>query len=118
MEIIQQRDIIREVHHRWTEQYKQYPADQKIGIREKAEPVGVIRKRLAALNLDVCSVADVDKALDTTGWADNECDECHKSFPVLVRLGGTPDYDSRWQDLCAGCLAKAAELAASTNPLP
>lgn len=115
---IQQRDIIREVRKRWMEQYKGTPADSLIGVRDNAEPVGVIRKRLAALDLETCSVADVDTALGTTGWVDNECDECSKSFPVVIRLGGEPDYDSRWQDLCRGCLINAAALAASTNPLP
>lgn len=117
MKAIHQRDVIREVGPRWTEQYKQYQPDQKIGIRKNREAVGVIRKRVAALDLETCTVADVDKAIGTTGWADNECDECHKSFPVLIRLGAEPEYDARWQDLCGKCLGKAAALHAKTKPL-
>jgi hypothetical protein len=91
MEIIRRRDIIRSVRDRWTTQYGQN--DEK-------------RKALAALDLETCSAADVVAVLGTS-WVENECDECQKDLPVLMRFGEEPEYDARWQDLCVDCLKKA-----------
>jgi hypothetical protein len=115
MNIIQRRDIIRTVRDRWN---SQYPDDNLDIGWERSERVGDIRVRLAALDLETCSVEDVDKAIGTSGWADNDCDCCKLSFPVLVHIGEEPDYDAKWQDLCAGCLSKAVTLLNEAVPLP
>jgi hypothetical protein len=88
------------VRDRWTAQYGHY--------HEKDDDEKT--KALAALDLETCSAAAVVAVLGTS-WVENECDECQKDVPVLMRFGEEPDYDNRWQDLCVDCLKKAvAEL--------
>lgn len=113
---IQQRDSIRNVRARWLSQYERDPPEKRVGMHG-GEPVGLIRERLAALDLETCTVSDVDKAIGVTGWADNECDGCGKSFAVVIRIGQEPDYDARWVDLCVACLTEAAAILSATTPL-
>lgn len=105
---IHKRDIIREVRARWMKQYEHYPDGKVVGWAGNTRTTGDIRKALAALDLETCSSEDVDAAIGTTGWAKNECDECNGDFETILQLGQTPDYDNRWWNMCAGCLAKAS----------
>lgn len=111
---IHQRDVILDVRRRWLEQYSHYDPNYEIG-HPKKEPIRTITERLKALDLLTCRVDDVDQAIGATGWADNECDICHKSKPLVIRFGDDPDYEARWQDICPECLGKAAKLAARTK---
>lgn len=113
---IQQRDIIRSFRDRWMDQYKSDLDSRETGWG--AGSFGDVRARLAALDLETCSPEDVNQALGVSGWADNDCDECGKSVPVLIRIGQKPDYDARWQDLCGECLTGATALHAATKPIP
>lgn len=112
---VHRRDIIRGVRKRWLDQYKHYANDDPLGWK-KDHTAGQIRKALAALDLETCSVADVDKAIGTTGWADNKCNECDKNFPVILQLGQTPEYEARWWNICLSCLNKAGKLLKATKP--
>jgi hypothetical protein len=113
IKVMTSRDAIKQVRNRWLSQYKDYTADQEIGGRDNREKIGVIRKRVKALDLETCTVADVDKAIGTTGWADNECDICHGNHEVVACLGDDPDYEARWLNVCPSCLSKALELTRS-----
>jgi hypothetical protein len=110
IKVITQRDVILGVRAQWLSQYAAYDPKQEIGARGAREAVGVITKRVKALDLKTCSVADVDKAIGTTGWADNECDVCGKAHDKVVRIGDEPDHDARWVDVCKACLAEASAL--------
>lgn len=106
--VIQSRDIIRGVRDRWKRQYKHYADDYRVGWGESLT-AGEIRSRLDALDLETCSKADVDVALQTAHWASNDCDLCEKDVETTIRIGDEPDYVARWVDLCPECLAKAAK---------
>lgn len=110
---IYQRDIIKGARQRFLEQYKRHP-DSDVPGWDRSRTFGQVRAALAALDLETCTSGDVDKAIGVTGWGDNNCDECGGNFPVLIRLGYEPDYDSRWWDLCRDCLNKATTFAAET----
>jgi hypothetical protein len=84
METVRRRDVIRSVRDRWTAQYGHY--------HEKDDDEKT--KALAALDLETCSAAAVVAVLGTS-WVENECDECQKDVPVLMRFGEEPDYDNR-----------------------
>lgn len=116
MKVIQRRDVIRRLRDRFNEQYKDDAFVFRFA-RAAPETVAQVKARLALLDLETCSVGDVDKAMGSTGWADMECDECGTNSPALVHLGSEPDYDARWQDLCADCIAQAARLLATTETL-
>lgn len=104
MKIIRKRDKIRSVRECFSQQYKNFCDDWTFA---SGEPIGPIRLALAKLNLETCSSNDVDRALGTTGWVSNCCDECGGDFETLVRFGEGSDYEERWQDLCHMCLVKA-----------
>lgn len=110
MKIIVERDVIRTVRDRYMEQYKGYADDYMLGYGAGRRPCGESRKRLAALDLETCSRADVDAAIGNTGWASLTCDECGEDVERIVRIGQEPDYEARWQDLCLPCLKKACAL--------
>lgn len=116
MRLVYKRDIVRNTPARWLKQYSRNRDDEKTGWAQR-ETFGKIRRKLAALDLDTCTAADVDAALGTV-WTGNVCDDCERDFPVLVHIGPDPDYDARWQTLCASCVAKAAKLLATAHPHP
>lgn len=105
MRVIHRRDVIRGARRRWIEQYRRYQDDSTPGWTRGT--FASIRKALAALDLETCSVADVDAAIGTTGWARNNCDQCGRDCASLVRIGDEPDYEARYQDLCVECLQSA-----------
>lgn len=110
---ITSREVILGVRKRWSDQYKDYDPEYELGSRHNREAVGVIRKRLKALDLETCTLADVDKAIGTENWADNECDVCGGNHDLVIRIGDDPNYEARWVDVCPSCLSKASDLARS-----
>jgi hypothetical protein len=90
IKLIQKRDIILGVLDRWNDQYRGYEPGYVLGSRDERKSVGEIRKDLRALNLKTCSEADVDAAIGTTGWVENECDLCGKNFGITAQLGDEP----------------------------
>jgi hypothetical protein len=116
MSIITKREVIRGVKHRFLEQYETYRDSYVIGPPHSQSPVGDIKQRLAALDLETCSEADVDAAMGgVTGWASLRCDECGKDSDAIARIGAEPDYEARWQDLCIDCIERARAMLAHAN---
>jgi hypothetical protein len=58
------------------------------------------------------------KVIGTGGWAKNECSECGTDCAVLMHIGDEPDYEARYVELCAGCLANLAVVIAGVEELP
>ena len=107
MRIVTKREKIRSVRGLWNSQYSSYTRGH---ILYGGRCVGEIEDALARLDLDVCADTDIDAAIGTKGWGSLVCDECHADTDALVRIGDEPDYDMRWQDLCAACVGKAAQM--------
>jgi hypothetical protein len=105
--VVTKRDVIRGVRAGWNEQYRQYRDDERL---RGGSRIGDIRARLAALDLDTCSEADVDAAIGAPRWAENRCDECNRDVERLVRIGDEPDYYAQWRDVCPDCIAQIARL--------
>ncbi|MDO8421127.1 MAG: hypothetical protein Q7S99_03095 [Parvibaculum sp.] len=112
MKIITQRDEILSVRKRFFEQYKNH-SDNYVFWLSDPKSIGESRAELSALNLETCSVADVDAAIGRAGWIENKCDICREDSPILIQLGDEPDFESRWQTLCASCLKKALDTLTS-----
>jgi hypothetical protein len=102
--VITKRDVIRGVRARWNEQYARYRDDETLNPVGGRVAVGTVRARLAALDLETCTGADIDAAIGAPRWAENRCDECDKDVDRLVRIGDEPDYDARWRDVCPDCI--------------
>lgn len=115
MEILHERDVIRSARDRWLEQYKR-DADSEVFPHGRTR--GQVREALAALDLETCARADVDAAIGVTGWAGLRCDECGETPSMVIRFGEEPDWEARWQELCADCLGKGLSLLRETRPKP
>lgn len=111
--LVYRRDKIRSVLQRHREQY---PSDDY--RYHNGQTSGEVRGRIAALDLESCSPADLDAAMVGSGWGSNRCDLCGEDVPVLVRFGERPDYDHRWQDVCETCIREAADLLAAAPVKP
>ena len=104
-ELITERDQIRTVADRWGEQYgKPYWKSD-----ERKQEIG---RRLAALDKEKCSAADVAAIIGNDSWSLLQCDNCEAEVTAVVRVGDEPDYDSRTVTLCKSCAVKAVEAFA------
>lgn len=117
MTLIHRRDVIRSARQRWLEQYKDRQRGQALGW-DAGRTFGSARDAMEKLDPETCSPADIDEAIEVKGWADNDCDECGKSFPVILRLGNEPDYEARWWSLCLGCLKLAVAILSAAEDKP
>ncbi len=99
--VVLKSDICKGVPDKWAMQYAQYPA---------ASGFAEISRQLKALDVKDRVASRLNQIVGNDGWTANECDECGADFEVLIRIGDEPDYDARWVDLCAGCLAAAARV--------
>lgn len=106
MKLVQQRDVIRGVRERWLHQYRYSKDSDMIGLHTRRS-VGEIRTRVQALDLETCSVDDVNQAIGASGWADNACDFCDGTHETTVQMGDEPDYKARYLNVCKPCLGRA-----------
>lgn len=111
MKVITERNAIKQAREHWKDSYARDSADRKTGWCSKT--FGQIRTDLDALDIDSCSVEDLAQALGTTGWGLIKCDECGERQNKLVRMGEKPDYEARWQDICAHCLDRGLDIISS-----
>lgn len=97
--VLRKADVIAGVPSRWNRQYRETRDLDKIEIG----------KRLAALSPGF-TAEQVDSIIGNRSWTMHECSNCGQDRDVLIRLGEEPDYEAKWLDLCADCLAKALEI--------
>ena len=110
--VITKRGIIRSVPASFERQY----GHDRSGSSWKAKTTrGEMIDALNALDVDTCDAEAVNAIIGNKSWTSNECDACGTDCEVLVRIGQEPDYEARWQDLCAQCLTDAAWVATTAN---
>lgn len=104
MKLITRQDIINSIPSRLRRTYG----------RDRRPMVGDLSPQEIANRLDEMDDPTREDALRLmSGWPDwttNECDECGEDCEALVQMGEEPDYDARWQELCASCLKSALNL--------
>jgi len=109
------RDLIRTADRRWAEQYHRCssvpPGDP--GYARAQETIATYRK-LADLDKEAASAADVEAIIGNNSWSSCTCSECGKAVPAVRECGQPREYDSSTADICRACLAKAlAEIDAA-----
>lgn len=103
MKLLYERDEIRSVAKRWRSQYGRTNDPKKKSIQS----------RLDRMDAETATREDVAKIIGNDSWIDTRCDECGTYQTTLVHIGDEPDYDARWQVLCAGCIGEAIKLLGS-----
>lgn len=103
MKLLTERVLIREVAQRWKEQYTGYAG-------RNADDMKAIGKKLAALNGDTATAADVEAIIGNDSWTRiDHCDECGiTNPPIVVRLADDTEHVA---DVCLPCLRNAVRLA-------
>lgn len=110
--VITKRGIIRSVPARFEQQYgRDRNGTSWKGIITRGEMIDALN----ALDVGTCSAEAINEIIGNKSWTSNKCDACDTECEVLVRIGDEPDYEARWQDLCARCLSDAARVATSAN---
>lgn len=108
IEVIVRRGVIRSAPSRFMEQYGGHYPDDKPLPWKYGETKRETFRRLGEINVDTCAPEDIDVIIGNKSWTRLECEVCGETVEVVVRVGEEPDCDSRWVDLCAACLTKAA----------
>lgn len=103
LQLITTRSAIRGLLEAWV---RQYPPGHSYGL-DKDE----IQKRLASLDLEKCSVDDVDRIIGSgQNWTRIRCDNCSNDVDAAILLGQEPYYDSPTAVVCRSCLQEALQL--------
>jgi len=106
--LIHERDTIRTVRNRWTEQYKKYDDGHRFAFGNKT--VGQIRRELETLDLETCSAGAVEKVIGNDSWGAIKCCECRTPHPTLVSID---TYGGEYEvGLCLSCLADGIKMLA------
>lgn len=108
--VLTERDAIRTVAERWKQQYL-VGGDWKRVLNGKSD---AIHARLAALDVETATAADVAEVVGNTSWVGPTCDGCGEYVAWAVEVGDAPDYESRTAVLCAPCLRAAYALLGMT----
>lgn len=107
MKLLTEREQVRSVSAKWRSQYATYTSSDRADVAHKKD----IGMRLAALNPEKATAADVSEIVGNESWVcPTECDECGESSWNVVVLGEAPDYDSSTACICVRCLKKAVAL--------
>lgn len=106
MNIVTQRDLIREVAGRWLHQYRESIT--------RADEYGRQRKnegdQLAALDPEKASIADVAAIIGNESWTNIRCGECGNKIDWAIVVGSCDGESSC--ALCRTCISKLTELSA------
>ena len=106
---IYRKDVIANVPKRWKEQYFTRKNNQWYDAKRKATHDALDEKG-GGLTGD-----QADAIIGNSSWTRLECDVCKKNdCDIVWRIGETPDYDSRWLDICPSCIAKMADKVKDT----
>ena len=111
MILLTTRTKIRSVADRGKEQYCR--GDRWCEAWRGRKPADVIYKRLAALDVETATAADVEEIIGNDSWTVIDCDECGERVPAVVRVGYDPDYESSMNStalVCADCLRRALSM--------
>jgi hypothetical protein len=100
MELITERDLIRNVVKAWR---KQYP--KGCSVRNDK-----ILYKLECLDRESATSKDVEKIIGNNSWTSIRCNECYEYTDAAVQLGEEPDYESATAMVCKNCLLKAIAL--------
>lgn len=103
MKLITQRDMIRELPTAYREEYGDYLEDPDSRGRIR----GNVLRELEALDLETCSIGDVEAVLGNSGLTRMGCDLCGEEQGLLVRADRL--------DICPKCVGEMAELVEETN---
>lgn len=107
LKVVTERSIIRNMRKIWMDRYSSMKPTSRFGFKRT---VGEIRFDLKKLDLETCSMEEVEEIIEGTLSLRNRCDHCDKDVKALIRFGDEPDYQSRWQDLCLECLEEGARV--------
>lgn len=116
MKVITARTQIRELPALLEKAWKRHDGTWKRIVQ--AEPdTQKIHAKVAALNPETATVAEVEAAMGFSGWLNETfCRECQHHVDVVVQLGEEPDYESRTTELCLDCLRSAVKAAEDATP--
>ena len=105
MKLLSERELVRSVAEEWGWCWPNAALRLPSGV-----VVGDISQRLAALDPETATAADVEAA-GAKGYVEpHKCHECGEKSWDCVKLGGLPDYLDCTATICEGCLRKALAL--------
>ena len=105
MKLLSEREQVRSVAEEWGWCWPNAALRLPSGV-----VVGDISQRLAALDPETATAADVEAA-GAKGYVEpHKCHECGEKSWDCVKLGGLPDYLDCTATICEGCLRKALAL--------
>lgn len=105
MKLLTEREQVRRVAEEWRWCWPNAALRLPSGV-----VVGEISQRLAALDPETATAADVEAA-GAKGYVEpHKCHECGEKSWDCVKLGGLPDYLDCTATICEGCLRKALAL--------
>lgn len=112
MRIITFVEETRDVAERYRRQYPDRDMRPVFGTQDTTH--GQRYDLLSALTDETRTRQSVAAIIGNRSWANMSCDECGTQRDTLIRFGEEPDYEARWQDICADCLQLAVATLATT----
>lgn len=104
MKLLNERNQVRTVLERWERQYG-------TSDRPRAAHKPEVRAKLAELDLETATAADVAAAIGNDSWVKPQrCDECGAVTWNAVEIGEPADYESATATICGDCIRQAAAL--------
>lgn len=94
MEIITQKDLIKNVYIEWAEQYD-------LRSKDTPESFKKIGKKLKELDLNKASAEEVNKIIGNNTWTTVSCDECSRNVDHAIY------FDKADMIICVECLSEA-----------
>lgn len=113
MEVLTRQTAANEAAARFRETYASRPELTFPGATKSA---GKMLAELEALPATPDPDA-VDAIIENTSWTSvPNCDECGADEAAVIRLGQSPDEESRYSLLCLSCVKKAVAELIATDP--
>jgi hypothetical protein len=108
MNLLDERAQVREAAGLWRHRYK---AGSKWIRTDRHADTAAVYERLAALDVDTATAADVEAIIGNRSWCEPQrCHECGVRSWHVVQLGEDPDYESATANICTDCLRAALAL--------
>jgi hypothetical protein len=107
-----EREQVRGIAARWEEAY----FDHRLKTWLYGDDKRLIHGRLAALDPEVATAADVAAIIGNSSWIEPfTCTECCDRNWSVVLVGDEPDFESHTAYACPPCLRKLVALAESES---